>query len=118
MYYQIIFTIEKHYLYIHEIEENLTEVFKPFEICREGKNYLNHYPLLSFVVDKIYTIVFPSAIILFAICKWMIVKEKDVGESLSNWNFLIDTVVLFSIILISLLYLIHRHFNDFKRKVK
>jgi len=115
MYYQIIFVIEKHYSYIHEIEEKLSEKLKPFEILREGKNYLDHYPWLSRVVDRIYTIMFPSALILIAIVKW-ISEKNNMNGIYSDWNFWIDTVLLAGIVFTSLLYLLYRHFNDFKKE--
>lgn len=113
MYYQIIFVIEKHYSYIHEMEEKLSEKLEPFEILREGKNYLDHYPWLSFIVDKIYTILFPIALIFIAIVKW-ISEYKNINADYCEWNFWIDTIILSGIIIISLLYLSFRHFNDFK----
>ncbi len=111
MYYQIIFVIEKHYSYIHELEEKLNTL----EIQREGKNYLNHYPLLSWLVDKIYTILFPSALILVAITKW-ISEKNNINGDYQVWNFWIDSIILLGIVLVSLLYLSYRHFNDFKKK--
>jgi hypothetical protein len=111
MYYQIIFVIEKHYSYIHELEEKL----KPLELQREGKNYLNHFPLLSCLVDKIYTILFPSALILVAITKW-ITEKNNLNCNYQIWNFWIDTIILLGIVVTSLLYLSYRHFNDFKKK--
>lgn len=117
MYYQIIFVIEKHYSYIHELEEKLTEKIMPLEILREGKNYLDHYPWLSNIVDKIYTLLFPIALILIAITKWILEKNNINGIS-GDCNFWIDSVFLFGIVLTSLLYISYRHFNDFKKKTK
>ena len=104
MYYQIIFVIEKHYSYIHDIEQKLSIRMSPLEIGREGKNYLDHYPWLSSVVDKIYTIVFPSALIFVALFKWFSVKKNLVGN-FCNWSFWIDTVFLLGIVVTSILYL-------------
>lgn len=115
MYYQIIFVIEKHYSYIHEIEQKLSNRMSPLEIGREGKNYLDHYPWLSSVVDKIYTIVFPFALIFVALVKW-ISEKKNLGGNFCNWSFWIDTIFLLGIVITSILYLSFRHFNDFKKK--
>ncbi|WP_026765124.1 hypothetical protein [Sediminibacterium salmoneum] len=115
MYFQILFVIEKHYSYIHEIEARLTDKLKPFEILREGKNYLDHYPWLSSVVDRIYTIIFPLALVLISVAKWF-VEKNNLNRLYKNWNFWIDTILLFGIIIISLLYLSYKHFNDFKKK--
>lgn len=115
MYYQIIFVIEKHYKYIHEIEEKLSKEITPFEIRREGKNYLDHYPWLSIVVDRIYTVLFPIGLILIATIKWI----SDFNTlNRFGLNFWIDSIFLFGIILTSVLYISNRHFNDFKKKVQ
>lgn len=114
MYYQINFLIEKIYKYIHEIEGKLTNELTPFEISREGKTYLNHYPWLSEIVHRIYSIVFPVILISVAITKW-ISDKNQLTEPFENGHFWINTIFLFMIVLTSLLYLSHRHFNDFKR---
>jgi hypothetical protein len=115
MYYQINFLIEKHYTYIQEIEEKLTKELETVEISREGKSYLDHYPWLSEVVHRIYTILFPSILIFVAIAKWT--KEKEIiANCWCNGSFWFETIFLFTIVLISLLYLINRHFNDFRKK--
>ncbi len=116
MYYQINFLIEKRYKYIHEIEENLTKVLDPFEITREKQIYLNNYPWLSEVVDKIYTVIFPLVLISIAIIKWK-TEMKIIPEFIENGHFYFDSIFLFGIILTSLLYLINRHFNDFRKKM-
>ena len=115
MYYQINFLIEKTYKYIHEIEEKLTNEMNPFEITREGKTYLNHYPWLSEVVHKIYSIGFPVIIIIVSVVKWVIEKNQYT-EPIKNGHFWFDTLFLFGILLTSLLYLSNRHFNDFRKK--
>lgn len=117
MYYQINFLIEKIYKYIQEIEVNLTKEMKPFEISREGKTYLDHYPWLSEVVHKIYSIGFPVTIICVSIIKWS-TEKKQIVEPFKNGHFWFDTVFLFGIVLTSLLYLTNRHFNDFRKQKK
>ena len=117
MYYQINFLIEKIYKYIQDIEVNLTKEMKPFEISREGKTYLDHYPWLSEVVHKIYSIGFPVTLICVSIIKWSNEKNQIV-EPYKNGHFWFDTVFLFGIILTSLLYLTNRHFNDFRKQKK
>ena len=111
MYYQINFLIEKIYKYIQEIE------MKQFEISREGKTYLDHYPWLSEVVHKIYSIGFPVTLICVSIIKWSTEKNLIV-EPFKNGHFWFDTVFLFGIVLTSLLYLTNRHFNDFRKQKK
>ncbi len=116
MYYQINFLVEKLYKYIHEIEMSLTNEMNPFEIKREGKTYLGDYPWLLEVVDKIYSIGFPVTLIIVSIIKWT--TEKNQIKEPFNGHFWFDTILLFFIILTSLLYIINRHFNDFRKKKK
>lgn len=113
MYYNHIFLIEKTYDYIHKIEKKISKELNPFKITREGKTYLNHYPRLSNVVDKIYTVGFPLSIIFVAIIKWKS-EINLISEPYINGLFWFDTIFLFGIVLTSLLYLINRHFNDLK----
>lgn len=115
MYYQINFLIDKIYKYIHEIEEKLTNEMKPFEITREGKTYLDHYPWLSEVVHKIYSVGFPVTLICVSVVKWVI-EKKQYTEPFKNGHFWFDTLFLFGILLTSLLYVSNRHFNDFRKK--
>jgi hypothetical protein len=109
MYYQINLLIEKIYKYIHEMELKLTNEMEPFEISREGKTYLDHYPWLSEVVHKIYSIGFPITLICVAIIKWS-TEKNQFAEPLKNGHFWFDTIILFGIVLTSLLYLTNRHF--------
>ena len=117
MYYQINLLIEKIYKYIQEIEGKLTNEMAPFEISREGKTYLDHYPWLSEVVHKIYSICFPVTLICVAIIKWA-TEKNQFTEPFKNGHFWFDTIALFGIVLTSVLYLTNRHFNDFKKKKK
>lgn len=117
MYYQINFLIEKIYKYIQEIEVKLTVEIKPFEITREGKTYLDHYPWLSEVVHKIYSICFPVILMCVGIIKWT-TEKKLFTEPYKSGHFWFDTLILFGIILTSILYLINRHFNDFRKRKK
>lgn len=115
MYYQINLHIERIYRYIQEVEEKLTNEMTPFEISREGKTYLDHYPWLSELVHKIYSIGFPLVLILVAIIKWTAEKNQFI-EPFKSGNFWLDTIFLFGILLTSILYITNRHFNDFKKK--
>lgn len=117
MYYQINFLIEKMYKYIREIESNLTTKMKPFEISREGKTYLDHYPWLSEVVHRIYSIGFPMALICVSVIKW-ISERKQYVDIFRNGHFWFNTIFLFGIVLTSLLYLINTQFNDFQKTDK
>lgn len=117
MYYQINFLIEKLYRYIQEIEKDLTKTIKPFEISREGKTYLDHFPWLSEVVHRIYSIGFPVTLIVVSAIKWR-TEKNQFNEPWVNGHFWFDTFFLGGIVATSLLYLTNRHFNDFKKRKK
>ena len=63
-YYQINANIEKNYKYIHHIENELEKKHK-LPIYREGRNYLNQYPMFLTFSYIFYKYVFP---ILFSLC--------------------------------------------------
>lgn len=115
LYYQMNLQIERIYKYLHKLESEMTEAIRPFEISREGKTYFDNYPWLLSLVHRIYTIGFPITLISVVIIKWFI--ERSQSETLyGNGHFLFNTIFILAIILISLLYLSYRHFNDFKKK--
>lgn len=117
LYYQINLLIERMYKYIQEIEHKITTEIKPFEISREGKAYLDHYPFLSDVVHIIYSVGFPLILIIVSLVKWL--KEISMfADPWKNGHFWANTIFIFMIILISFLYLSNRHFNDFKKRKK
>lgn len=62
-YYQINVNIEKNYKYIHNLEERLSAKYK-LQIYREGKNYLELYPLFLDYTYIFYKYVFPTIYIL------------------------------------------------------
>lgn len=117
MYYQINFLIDRIYKYLQEIEDKLSHELNPFKITREGKTYLDHYPWLSEVVHRIYSIVFPLTLLFVALVKWVTEKNQFTRPWI-NGHFWVDTIFLFGISLTSLLYLANRHFNDFKKEKK
>ena len=105
LYYQINLLIEKMYSYIHEVESNLSRN-GDYHISREGKSYLRHYPWLSFIVHRIYTILFPLLIILMS-------GIKIYYEYKQSYVLLyVDAIAVFFIILSSILYLSNRHLKE------
>ena len=64
-YYQIVIQIERQYDYIHHIEELLNGKYAGSRaFTREGKAYLEKYPLFSNWVWFLYTAAFPLIILL------------------------------------------------------
>jgi len=64
-YCQTSILIERQYDYLHKLEEKISDVFENQNIySREGKAYLDKYPLFSDLVWIFYTILFPILVIL------------------------------------------------------
>jgi len=63
-YCQSTINIERQCKYLHKLEEKISTILGDDEIyCREGKAYLNNYPLFSNWVWFFYTILFPIIVI-------------------------------------------------------
>jgi hypothetical protein len=114
-YYQINLQIEKLFNYIHTIEEKLSKDLKLPEFSREGKSYLSNYPFLLTFVDTIYKLGFPLALIFVSIIKF-ITEMKQYNEPFKNGHFWFDIIIIFSIIIVSLLYLCNVYFKNFRKK--
>ena len=111
-YFQNILQIENLYTYIHRLEEQLCSMGE-IKISREGKSYLEYYPILKNVIHKFYTIFTPLLLIAIISAKgyyeWFV--EEDKIPLLSR---IIDTVGIFFLIVSTVLYLSWIHFQDFK----
>lgn len=110
-YFQSNILIQKQYKYLHKLEDELSKNISNFEICRESKGYLNDYPVFSSIVHRIYSIVFPSLIILLSIIKWISLVKNQI----LNGYFWFNTIVVIAIIILTGFYL---YWVNFKRKKK
>jgi len=64
-YCQSSILIERQYEYLHHLEDKISQLFGDQDVyCREGKVYLNKYPLFSNMVWIFYILLFPIIIIL------------------------------------------------------
>ena len=115
MYYQVNLQIEKSYNYIHTIEEKLSKELKLSEFSREGKSYLSNYPFLLTFVDTIYKFGFPLTLIVVSVIKF-ITEMRQYNEPFKNGHFWFDIIILFSIVIVSLLYFCNVFFKDFRKK--
>lgn len=85
-YYKMCIHIERAYNYLHEIEGNIqNEIHTTFS--REGKSYLNNYPILLEFIFKLYTLFYPLLFISIIIYK----LKNEVMHETSNYIF--DTVI-------------------------
>ena len=64
-YYQTVIQIERQYDYIHHLEEIVSSRYAGTRaFTREGKSYLDEYPLFSNWIWLLYTLAFPLIILL------------------------------------------------------
>jgi hypothetical protein len=103
-YYQVNFTVERTYKYIHAIEAKLSS--NEFSINREGKDYKKDYPFLLTLVHWFYIIALPILVIVFSVLK--IIHCRDYGF------VALQIVVLAVVIIFSILYIFHRCFHKDK----
>ena len=107
-YYQVALEIERQYEYLDMLEKNLNSYYPETKVfTREGKSYLNQYPLFSSWVWFIYTILFPIFIIFSVIMRCI----SEIGEMQSTEmvNQIIDYFCYLVIIISSILYILRLH---------
>lgn len=105
-YFQVSIFVERQYPYLHQLEERIENGI----LSREGKGYLNSYPIFSNWMWLLYTVIFPT--LLLSVTSGKIVSEvKD--ACLSGWSAGAKfNVLVFILILISVtLYLYSLHFG-------
>jgi hypothetical protein len=103
-YFQVNSYIERQYNYLHIIEEEINAKIQ-FTFSREGKSYMDKYPMVLNLIYYIYTWVFPVIYI-------GIVLYKIILEWVSRYNMrvvLFDTLMAGCIILASCLYILLLH---------
>jgi len=107
-YFQTVVHIERQYKYIHQLEEQLSSEYVNKVFTREGKTYLNNYPVFSNWAWILYTIVFPA--LLGALVIFKINREIWQAGSISLLISVNSAIALF-IVLSILFYLLLVHFK-------
>lgn len=108
-YFQAAVFIERQYIYIHKLEDSLNKTSGENVITREGKSYLDKYPIFSDWMWTLYTIIFPSLLLVVSAAK--IIGEIKIvcANRLSLSPFLnVIAFVLLAISIIFYLILIHK----------
>jgi hypothetical protein len=98
-YYKLTIDVDRHYPYLHQLEENIESLIQT-TFSREGKSYLENYPLLNNICYYCFIYFFP---IIYLSC--IIVKAISEFKVLGYYtNF--DTVIaiLCSILIIMFLF--------------
>lgn len=114
-YFQLVLQIEREYNYLHSIEDYLRRHYPETALfSREGSSYLQKYPIFSNWVWLLYTIAFPS-LLLVAIT----LRIKAQIHSTSNLNIIAFDIVAFFLIGTSIiLYLIRMHGSWLTKRIK
>jgi hypothetical protein len=105
-YLQIVIYIERQYEYIHSIEVPLAANYGGTAFTREGKSYLSEYPLFSKWTWALYTIVFPT--LLIVVLRVKLATEFCRATQLA-WLFTFDALTFGAISVSVALYLISLH---------
>ncbi len=116
-YLQNVLHVENLYKYIHNLEEKLCEKIKNFEISREGKSYLEHYPIIKSFLHYFYTIFAPILLILISGMKGfheLFLDQAQIPTVIKAF----DIFGILVLILLTCLYLSWIHFKDFKNITK
>jgi hypothetical protein len=113
-YCQSTINIERQYKYLHKLEGKISTILSDDEIyCREGKEYLNAYPLFSNWVWFFYTIMFP--IIVIAAISALLSFELRILQY-PNYHKVYDTILSAGIVISFILYRIVPLINKIRRK--
>jgi hypothetical protein len=106
-YFQSSMFVERQYPYIHKLEEEIGGGV----LAREGKAYLEKYPIFSNWMWLLYTIVFP--VLLFSIVLAKIISEITYA-CINGWSYTTHlNIVIALLIIISIsLYLFSLHSKE------
>lgn len=113
-YFQTVMYIENLYIYVHKLEIDISEKMECFDITREGKNYIQFYPVLKDLIHWFYTIIVPIILILLVLIKG--IYEIFVNTNIPIFLIVLDIAGLIAIFVSTLFYLSWIHFRDFKNK--
>lgn len=115
-YFQVSVFIERQYEYLHVLEYKLNQKLGEEIITREGKSYLADYPKFSDWVWLMYTVLFPTTLLLVALCK-VVYEWMDTGFNFSGYTTLNTTFFVFLVVTI-LLYLLKIHASSEQKDAK
>jgi len=105
-YFQTVTYIERQYAYIHSLEELLAAHYGGAAFTREGKFYLSDYSLFSKWTWSLYTIVFPSLLVVVLALK---LASEFCREPSLGWLFAFDALTFGAIGVSVALYLVSIH---------
>lgn len=113
-YFQTAVFVERQYDYIHDVEDKFNKAVGLDLITREGKAYLNKYPKFSDWMWMLYTIVFPTLLLVVTSIK---VVSEWLRLPASGFSFgLLFNTLIFVLLFVSItLYLAMLHWKKAKK---
>lgn len=105
-YFQTVVYIERYYEYLHKLEGEISQHYKDGIFEREGKFYLNNYPLFSSWTSVVFTTIFPLLLLFVLSVKFY---TELTYSSEFNLLLLIDGIFCFFIVVSTVLYMVLIH---------
>lgn len=115
-YCQSAIFVERQYDYLHCLEDKISKLFDDQSIyCREGKAYLNKYPLFSDLVWIFYTLLFPVIIILSV---GLIICLEGYKIEAPLYHLIYDSILMIGIVMSFVLYRFYPLVKNIFLKIK
>lgn len=115
-YCQSSILIERQYDYLHCLEDQISKLFDDQNIyCREGKAYLNKYPLFSDLVWIFYILLFPTIVILSV---GLIIYLEGYKIEAPLYHLIYDSILTIGISISFILYRFHPLVKNILLKIK
>lgn len=115
-YCQSSILIERQYEYLHHIEDKISQLFGDQSVyCREGRAYLNKYPLFSYLVWIFYIRLFPIIVILSV---GLIIYLEGHKIEAPLYHLIYDSILIIGIIMSFILYRFYPSAKNMLLKIK
>lgn len=115
-YCQSAIFVERQYDYLHCLEDKISKLFGDQNIyCREGKAYLNKYPLFSDLVWIFYILLFPAIVILSV---GLIIYLEGYKIEAPLYHLIYDSILTIGIIMSFALYRFYPLMKNILLKIK
>lgn len=113
-YFQTNIVVERQYNYIHKVEDELNSYYnlQSEMFTREGRSYINNFPLFSSLAGYLYILVFP--LLLMIITSYKIFTEV-ITKPFFDLTLVLDIVFYNLILVYTLIYSLSLHFKKIKK---
>ncbi len=104
-YLQVTIHIERQYTYMHRMEDILSSHYNGETFTREGKSYLERYPLFSDWAHILYRRVFPILLVAVGAAKLASEWPGFAWPGVVAWGFIFDVLMYVFIVISIALYM-------------